>query len=193
MTVVDILERARSGEESSGGDNAPGLATTSTAAEWADTARTLFDNRRYLQASRCYEKAAMPRERDVAYAYYLREQARLKPHSRSTVDNPRKAAFIEASTAFSLSAASAVLRSERLTYYRNAAECYLEAEELVKAAVAYIAAEDYTRGAQLYRQTGHFDEAVDVIEKYKAQVQETEAENIVKVAKLHYFTQQELE
>lgn len=135
----------------------------------------------------------MAREKDIAYAYYLREQARLKPNSRSTIDNPRKTAFVAAADAFSSSASSAILRSERQAYYRIAAECYVEASELPQAAKAYIYADEPTRGAQLYRQAGLFNEAVDTIERYKDHIGDVEANNIINVAKLHYFKQQDLE
>jgi tetratricopeptide (TPR) repeat protein len=180
-------------ENVSAADNVPRLATTSTVEEWAETARTLFDNRRYLQAARSYERADRLREKDVAFAYYLREQARKIPHSRNTVDNPRKVAFVTAADAFMNSANAATLRSEKLTYYRLAAECYSDAEDLRKAAKAYIQAERHTRAAQTYRKGGFFNEAVDTIGQYKAHVDPEEADKILSVAKVHYFKQQDLE
>ncbi|KAI0693657.1 hypothetical protein BC835DRAFT_1352925 [Cytidiella melzeri] len=174
-------------------DNVPRLATKSTSEEWAETARALFDNRRYLQSSRSYERADKLRERDVALAYYYREQARNTPRSRTTAVNPRQSAFLKAAGAFLMSAKAANLRSDMLAYYRNAAECYTEAEELQKAGKAYLQAEEHTRAAQVFRRGGYFDEAVDTIGKHRANIIPAEAEKIENVAKMHYFKQQDLE
>lgn len=177
----------------SAADTVPRLATTSTEEEWAETARTLFDKRRYLQAARSYERANMPRERDVAHAYYLREQARQIARSRGTVANPRRSALIEAANAFNEAAREASLRSEKLAYHRIAGECYFEAEELYKAAKAYLLAEDYTRAAQVFRQGGYFDDAVDAIENHRSRIPPQEVDSILNVAKLYYLKNQDLE
>lgn len=174
-------------------DEVPRLAMSSSSEEWAATARTLFDHRRYLQAVRCYERAAMARERDVAFAYYLREQARGTAKSKRTVDSARTLAFIEAAKAFLASASAANVRSEMLPYYRNAADCFVEAGEHKRAAEAYLHAEDFTRSAQYYRKAGSFDEAIDVIKTHPKDIPKGDANAIVSVAKLHYFKTNHLE
>ncbi|KAI0089815.1 hypothetical protein BDY19DRAFT_86920 [Irpex rosettiformis] len=177
----------------SSADSVPRLATKSTAEEWAETARILFDKKRYLQASRSYERANMMRERDVAHAYFLREQARRIPRTRGTVANPRRSALLVVAKEFYNAARATSLRSEKLAYYRIAAESYFEADSFEQAGKAYLLAEEHTRAAQVFRQGGLFDEAVDAIEKHRDKVKPEEAENILNVAKLHYFKIQDLD
>ncbi|KAI0089831.1 hypothetical protein BDY19DRAFT_992789 [Irpex rosettiformis] len=171
----------------------PQLASSSKLEEWAEMAKTLFANKRYSQASRAFERAKMPREKDIAGAYHLREAAQRTPRSQNTVLNPREQAFHAAAEAFFLCAGLSPSRKERLAYYRIAAECYLEASELKKAAEAYILTEDHTQAAQVFRQGGLFDEAIDTIDQYKEQIQPIEAEKIRDVAKIHYSKEQDLD
>ena len=67
-------------------------------------ARTLFDHKNYSQASRAFERAKMPRQRDIAGAYYLREMARRtsRTNSTSTSLGPKEQAFLIAAQAFCL-------------------------------------------------------------------------------------------
>ncbi|PSS06635.1 hypothetical protein PHLCEN_2v3591 [Hermanssonia centrifuga] len=174
-------------------DTQPRIAVSSKPEEWAKTARDLFDNRRYSQAARCYERALLGRERDVAYAYYLREQARETFSDQHTTYNRRSIAFLTAAQAFMRSAAVATIRTENIAYYRNAAECFVEAGDDAKAAEAYGHAEEFTRSAQLYRKAGWFDHAVEVVQSHRSSIAEADAERIIDVAKLHYFKENKLE
>jgi hypothetical protein len=169
------------------------LASSSSPEEWEVTAKTLFHNKRFLEASRCFERANSPREREVALAYYYREQASQTPYGRGTAESHRKLAFLKAANAFASSAQETILLSEMRAYYRIAAECYIQAAELKKAGEAYLLAKEHTLAAQTYRQGGLFDEAVDTVEKYKANIAAEEAEKICDVAKIHYFKENELE
>jgi tetratricopeptide (TPR) repeat protein len=166
---------------------------SSTTEEWAATARTLFDHRRYLQAVRCYERANLPREKDVAYAYYLREQARGTTKTGRTTDISRTIAYTAAADAFLRSASVAAVREETLAYYRNAAECWAEIDEYRKAAAAYLHAEEFTLSAQHYRRCGLFDEAVAVVQEHRHGIPEADATVIIDVAKLHYVKESRLE
>lgn len=174
-------------------DEVPRLAMSSTPEEWAATARTLFDNRRYLQAMRCYERAGLLREKQVSYAYYLREQARGTVKTRRTTDNSRTIAFITAAEAFLQSATLSKARKETIAYYRNAAECFIEANDDRRAAEAYLHAEEFTRSAQHYRKAGSFDDAVLVVQTHRQQIAPVDAETIIDVAKLHYVKENRLE
>ena len=176
-------------------DRAPQLANSSTPEEWAEMARTLFDHKNYSQASRAFERAKMPRQRDIAGAYYLREMARRtsRTNSTSTSLGPKEQAFLIAAQAFCLCAELSRSQKEKFAYYRNAAECYLEASELKKAAEAYILINEHTKAAQIYRQGGLFDEAIDTIERYSEQIQPSDADKIRDVAKIHYSKEQDIE
>ncbi|THH32624.1 hypothetical protein EUX98_g1581 [Antrodiella citrinella] len=175
------------------GDNVPQLATTSTPEEWAQTARALFDNRRYMQAVHSYERAGLLREKGVSYAYFLREQARAKLVTTrlQPSDASRNEAYLAAAEAF-LSSAK-VAPTEKLAYYRIAAECFSEGGEDGRAAEAYLSASEYTRSAQHYRKAGMFDEAVDVVQKHSEDIPSPSAEKIIDVAKIHYFTKNKLD
>lgn len=171
----------------------PHLAISSRPDEWAAMARTLFDNKRYSQASRAFDRANMPRARDIADAYHRREMARRVPINSNSIVNHRGQAFLEAAQAFSLCADATHLPKERLAYSRNAAECFLEASEMKMAAEAYIRAEEHTKAAQVFRQGGLFDEAVDTIEQYVEKIEPADAEKIRDVARIHYSIEQNLE
>ncbi|KAI0089819.1 hypothetical protein BDY19DRAFT_1047690 [Irpex rosettiformis] len=169
------------------------LASTSTLEEWEKTARTLFDNKRYNQASRAFTRAKMWHERDIARAYQLREMAQCTPRSDDTVPNSREQAFLTAAEAFYLCAGVSPSRTGRLAHYRIAAECYLEALELKKSAEAYILAEEYTKAAQVFRQGGFFEQAIDTIDRYGEHIPLADAEKIRDVAKIHYSKKQDLD
>ena len=174
-------------------DDAPRLATKSTPEEWAETAENLFDHGRYSQAARCYDRAGMPRERDVAEAYYLREHASAFPPDRRFTDSPRTVAFVEAAQAFLRCAKESTIQNEILAYNRIAAECFKEIRHYHEAARAYRAAEEYTRSAKLYRKAGSFDDAVEVVQTYRRNIVPADAKSIIDVAKIHYLKHDELE
>ncbi|CAL1697343.1 unnamed protein product [Somion occarium] len=171
------------------GDVLPQLATSSTAEEWAKTARALFDNRRYTQAIHCYERAGMYRERNIAQAYHLRERAR----AVSLLDSTRPSAFTTAARAFAHAAVASGTRPETRAYYRIAAECFSEAGDYRRAAQSYFSAEEFTRSAQCYRKANMFDKAVEVIKSHRDKIKQDDAEAILSIAKLYYFREHRLE
>lgn len=167
----------------------PQLAMSSTAEDWAKTALSLFNNRRYMQAMHCYERAGLLRERAVAHAYYLREVARSTRVTRG--DTTAQAdAFTLAAKAFLESAEAAV--TEKRAYYRIAAECYAHAGNDYKAGQAYSSATEYTLSAQHFRKAGKFEEAVDVVKAHRDKVTATVAESIVEVSRLYFLREKQL-
>lgn len=164
------------------GSDIPRLAMSSTPEEWAKTARTLFDNKRYPQAMHCYERALLPRERAVAEAYYLRDQARGTAVEARDNDSDRILAFKRAAEAFWSSAEAAT--KEKTAYFRIAAECYLQCGDELQAAYAYHNAAEYTLAAQFYRRVGMFDEAVALVKDHD--VEPPVAESIITVSRLEY-------
>ncbi|CDO74781.1 hypothetical protein BN946_scf185001.g29 [Trametes cinnabarina] len=162
----------------------PQLAATSSAEDWAKMALELFNNRRYMQAMHCYERAGLVREKAVSNAYYLREVARTtSAHKGDTA--ARTLAFITAAKAFISSAQDAV--KEKRAYYRIAAECYVQASDDYRAAQAYQDAAEFTLAAQHYRKAGKFDKAVEVVKLHKGQVAENVAESILEVSRLYFL------
>ncbi|KAH9910160.1 uncharacterized protein B0H18DRAFT_516086 [Fomitopsis serialis] len=163
----------------------PRLATTSTSEEWAKTAFALFSNRRYSQAMHCYERAKLVRECAVAEAYYLEEKARAAHANTRAGNSARVLAFTKAADAFWRSGLDAV--KEKQTYFRKSAECYIQGNDLARAARAYILAEKYTLAAQLYRKAGLFDDAVAVIKSHSDSIEPEVLRIITDVSRLEYL------
>lgn len=176
------------------GTDVPRLAVSSSPEEWGKSGKTLFQNKRYLQAMHCYERAGLNREATVSHTYYLREQARSTPTHRSKLSSSlREKAFAVAADAFLSCAMSATTVKEKKAYLRNAADCFEKALDDFKAAHAYAQAEEFTAAAKLYRKCAKFDEAVEIVTNYRPFIELEVAENIIDVARLFYFKSGELE
>lgn len=172
----------------------PLLAVSSSPEEWERSGRSLFQNKRYLQALHCFERAGLSWEVVVSRTYYLREQARIIPASESRKNHQtRTAAFFVAAEAFLGCAKAAINTRDKRVYYRNAGDCFERAEEKDRAARAYLEAHEYTTAAKLFRVCAKFDEAVDVVKRYRQEVDDEVAQNIFDVAKLFYFRGGELQ
>ncbi|KAG7086906.1 hypothetical protein E1B28_002824 [Marasmius oreades] len=172
----------------------PDLAVSSTSSEWAETARALFDRKQFFHAMKCYEKASMKRETMISEAYHLRLLARRLPKStRKGEIATRALAFRKAAQAF-LDCVDVTKKGskDRLTYYRNAAEAFETAEDFKVAAETYVLAGEFGIAGLLYRQHGFFDEAVDVVKRYRSRMAEDTAESIIFVARLYYFRENKL-
>ncbi|TFY76337.1 hypothetical protein EWM64_g7674 [Hericium alpestre] len=168
----------------------PHLAVASTPEEWASTAKTLFTRKRYYQAMHSYERAGKLREKEVAHAYYLREKARDKDADLQASLKEKKEAWSVAAEAFAKSAHEAI--KERSEYFRIAADCYIKTEEHGKAAQAYANASMFTDAAKHYRKAGMFDDAVCIIQEHPEEVNESDADRIMNVARLYYFNRNDL-
>jgi hypothetical protein len=167
---------------------------SSSPKEWEISGKTLFQNKRYLQAMYCFERAGLNREVAVSHTYFLREQARLTPTPRSKQSSfLREKAFATAADAFLSCAVSATTLKEEKAYLRNAADCFVNALDDFKAAQTYVQAEEFTTAAKLYRKCAKFDEAVKIVTDYRSFVDREVAENIIDVARLFYFRSGELE
>lgn len=139
-----------------------------------------------------YERAGMPREKAIAYAYHLREQARAIPVRNRPGDNERRSAYSKVAGAFLASAQEATILRERNEYYRIAAEAFLVLEEHAKAAQAFEKASKFTEAAQHYRHAGMFDETVSVIKNHGHVVDSSVAAKLTDVARYYYLERGEL-
>lgn len=172
----------------------PLLAVSSSPEEWEKSGRSLFQNKRYLQALHCFERAGLSREAAVSNTYYLRHQARLIPAVESRKSQQtRIAAFLAAAEAFLECATAAVNAKEKRVYYRNAGDCFECAEDNYRAARAYIEAREFTIAAKLFRVCAKFDEAVDIVKRFRQEIDNDVAQNIFNVARLFYFRGGELQ
>jgi len=176
------------------GSDVPRLAVSSSPEEWEKSGRTLFSNKRYLQAMHCFERAGLNREVAVSNTYYLRELARSTPiaSSKSGMLN-RQTAFLAAAQAFVECSGSAKSTKEKRAYFRSAGECFEQARDDYRAAQLYSQAEEYNTAVRLYRKCARFDEAVAIVTHNRREVEEEVAENIIGVARLFYFKGGELE
>ncbi|KAF8460963.1 hypothetical protein DFH94DRAFT_790038 [Russula ochroleuca] len=170
----------------------PQLAVSSSSEEWAQMARSLFSHKRYFQAMHSYERAGMAREKAIAYAYHLREQARGIPVRSRPGDSERRNAFTKVSDAFLASAEQATMFRERSEYYRIAAEAFLVLEDHARAAKAFEKASKFTEAAQHYRHAGLFDETVSVIKNHGDSVDSTVADKLTDVARYYYLQRGDL-
>ncbi|KAH9855762.1 hypothetical protein C2E23DRAFT_548924 [Lenzites betulinus] len=182
-TEKDLIENCDPGTD------VPRLAMSSTAEDWAKMALELFNNRRYMQAMHCYERAGLAREKAAAHAYYLREVARSTVVTKGA-PAARAMAYVTAAEAFSASAQEAV--TEKRAYYRIAAECYINSGDDYKGAQAYVNATEYTLAAAHFRKAGKFDDAVGIVKNHREDVAENVAENIVEVSRLYYLREKNL-
>ncbi|KAN0138675.1 hypothetical protein V8E53_003663, partial [Lactarius tabidus] len=174
------------------GADVPRLAKESAREEWAPMARTLFSHKRYLQAMHSYERAEMPREKAIAYAYHLREQARGIPVRKRPGDSLRRNAYTEVAAAFLASAQVATILRERSEYYRIAAEAFLVLEDYTQAAKAFEKASKFTEAAQNYRRAGMFDETVSVIQNHGNVMDSSVASQLMDVARYYYLQRGDL-
>lgn len=176
------------------GTDVPRLAVSSSPEEWEKSGKSLFQNKRYLQAMHCFERAGLKRETAVSHTYYLREQARstLNHGSKQSL-SLREKAFTIAADAFLSCALSAATMKEKKAYLRSAGDCFENALDDLKAAHAYAEAEEFTNAAKLYRKCAKFDEAVAIVTDHRPFIELEVAENIIDVARLFYFKSGELE
>lgn len=140
-----------------------------------------------------YERAGLLRERDIAEAYSLRDQARLISTGSRSGDQARKSAFVKAAHAFKKSGEQAGAWAERLTYFRVAAECYSQAEDYCEGARAYLLAQDFNMAAATYRKAGLFDDAVAIIRDHANSMDPGVVKAVTDVARLEYLRKNKIQ
>ncbi|KAG8869997.1 hypothetical protein FRB98_002009, partial [Tulasnella sp. 332] len=165
------------------GDERPMLVEQSTKADWGESGRLFFSQKRYPQSIFCFNKANMPLEKGISEAYLSRQQARnLLPH-----DLNRSAAFITSGSDFEEAAAlSEEMPDQRKKLYQAAAECFAEGGCHIRAANAYYNAEEYTDATIQYRSAGAYNKAIQIILRHGSLVDSTLAKEVASVVKLSY-------
>ncbi|KAH9945568.1 hypothetical protein B0H21DRAFT_877321 [Amylocystis lapponica] len=173
------------------GMDVPRLAEKSSPEQWATTGHNLFENKRYFQAMHCYGRASLRREETIARAFWLREQARSfgTYAARDGMTQPK--AFTDAAEAFWDLAEDA--STEKQSYFRTSAKCYVSSGEYSKAAEAYYRACEFDLAAQQYRKIGMFDEAIAVVKLHRETMDEVVAKSIVDVSRLVYLRGRKLQ
>ncbi|TFK22063.1 hypothetical protein FA15DRAFT_623047 [Coprinopsis marcescibilis] len=181
------------------GTEVPHLAVSSSPEEWEKTGRTLFTNRRYLQAMHSFERAGLKREVKIAHTHYLREEARSIVPSSKEYSVAKRDAFVLAGESF-LECASTARGKERRVYFHNAADSFKRAGELfdtpeifARAARAYEHAQEFNDALRLYyRKCERFDEAVNIVSTHRDKLEPSLVEGFVDVARLFYFKRRDL-
>jgi hypothetical protein len=146
----------------------------------------MFTSKRYAQALVAFQRAGRTREVAICHSFLLRENARAVPDDQV---KDREDAFNEAGQAFSICANASLPHQprERLAYYTNAAECFVQGHMLKEAGSCFVHAEQYSKAARVYREGGHFDEMVEVVEEHSHQIEANLLAQLKKVAQMHYF------
>ncbi|KAL4065822.1 hypothetical protein V8B97DRAFT_1919570 [Scleroderma yunnanense] len=149
--------------------------------QWAATGHKLFNSGHFEQAIHCFERADLSRERQIAGAFQLREEARsiIQPSER------RKAFHITAE-AFEKCAEEAV-DIEGITYYRDAAKCYALAGNIHEAANFYIKSEDFASAARQYQKAGYFDDIVRFLKHYDVKMPIWCKAELLEICVRHYY------
>lgn len=129
--------------------------------------------------------AGLLHEKDIATAYHLRELAQRTPQGLITASDLRRQAFTKAAEAFSLCANMISSANAKRSYYRNSAQCYINAAEIKKAGEMYLLAEEPTEATKVIRQGELFDEAGDGLEKYTERIELADVEKVKGVTKIH--------
>ncbi|KAJ6614863.1 hypothetical protein B0H10DRAFT_2042924 [Mycena sp. CBHHK59/15] len=173
------------------GIDTPRFAISSTAQEWEEQGRKLFDTKRYSAAKLCYERAYMPHEAAVASTYYLREEADSMPGTNRRELTAKKAAFLDVASAFQ-NCARADSGKVAKTYFRRAGECFEHSGNDIQAIGAYRSACEFTRVAELYRKLGKFDEAVDIVQNHRQDIDPDVYDKVIHVARLFYVKEDQL-
>lgn len=146
----------------------------------------MFTNKQYAQALVAFQRAGRDREVAISHAFLLRENARAIPDDQV---KDRVDAFCEAGKAFSTCAKASLPHQirERLAYYANAADCFVQGRMLKEAGGCFVHAEQYSKAARVYREGGHFDEMVGVLKGHKKRIEASLLAQLTKVAQMHYF------
>ncbi|KAL5495715.1 hypothetical protein ACEPAI_1179 [Sanghuangporus weigelae] len=165
-------------------EKAPKLAAASTEAEWAEQGREFFKKMQYREAIRCFKRAKLVFESKVAEAYDLRHEARNIPRSRT--QEARIDAFNKAACAFRSCGENSPSQRDQRAYFRNAAECFADANDIYQAASLYEKAGEYTIAAKCYAKVLKFDDAIRII-KTTNSVDPRTTETIIGSSRLHYI------
>ncbi|PBL01521.1 hypothetical protein ARMGADRAFT_984178 [Armillaria gallica] len=176
------------------GSDAPRLASSSTREEWAAEGHELFNAKHFSQAKHCFDKAKLPFKASIADAYDLRAKARkVIGISRQNVLE-RRTCFTKAAVSFEecARASTKTYPKDSMTYLRICGECFEQADQKDRAAEMFLKAKEYTHAADLYRDIGKFDEAVEIVKDHEDEMSLIVVKNVIKFARLAYFSNRQM-
>ena len=148
----------------------------------------------YALAKDSFMRANNTRKAAMANAYALRDTAKKMPNHLGTTKT-RPAAFESAAQAFLVCARDAHESGSDMykTYHRLAAKCLEEADNIVEAAENYRIAEKFTQAALLFRKSGKFDEAYDIIINHGDKVKREDLEIVKDVTRLYFLREKKFQ
>ena len=129
----------------------------------------------------------------VANAYVLQDIVQKMLNHLAT--KTRTAAFKSEAQAF-LSCARNAHESgsgRYKNYYQLAAKCLEEASNIINAAETYQIAENFTKAALLFRKSGKFDNAYDIITNHSDKVAPEDLISVKDVIRLYYFREKKFQ
>jgi len=172
------------------GTDVPHLAVSPTPEEWESFGYDLFKHKRYPQAMHCFSRALLPRMVAICEAFHLREVARAK--AGVAPRRVQQEAFITAADAFMANGNGAPQGEDKLQYYRNAADCYVRAEDDRKAADAYLDAREYDLAAWRFRKVGLFDKTLEVLHEHSKNISSESSEELYAVCRLFHCSKRDI-
>ena len=177
------------------GDEVSDFAAASSKEDWEKRAKDLFSLKQYALAKDSFMKANNVRLAAVSNAYVLRDIAQKIPNHLGTTTKKRPAAFESAAQAFLVCALDALEGGsvKNKLYYQLAAQCFEEAGNVIQAAENYRIAENFTKASLLFRKSGKFDDAYDIITNHSDKVAPEVLETVKDVTRLFYFTEKKFQ
>jgi hypothetical protein len=139
----------------------------------------------------CFDRAALPVERSIAYAYLLRQAAQRlvlqHGYKASTVD-----ACIRAADSFVVCAGLSASPAKRAKYLTLAAHWYSSGSQIAQAAQAYLNAGRYTDAAQHFKRAKLYEEAADVVLHHRGELDSKVVDQCLSTAKLYLHKENQL-
>ena len=150
----------------------------------------LFNAQRYALAKDSFMRANNLRMAAIANAYVLQDIAQKVYHLATT--KTRSAAFESAAQAFLACARDAYESGSGRykIYHQLAAGCLEEGGNIIKAAENYRIAEKFAQAAVLFRKSGKFDDAYDIITNHSDKVTPEDRkvlESVKDIIRLYYL------
>ena len=170
------------------------FAAASSKDDWGKRAKIFFSRKQYDLAKDSFMRADNPRLAAVANAYALQVMAQKMPNHLGTTKT-RPAAFESAAQAFLACARDAHENgSDKYKNYNQlAAKCLEEAGNIVEAAENYRIAEQFTKAALLFRKSGKFDDAYDIVINHRDKVAPEDLESVKDVTRLYYLREKKFQ
>ena len=162
------------------------FASPSDKSAWARRADHYFHVcKDFAHARQAYCNADLPYEAKVARAYLRRQQA-LRQSEAAGDKHARSKAYRDAADEFyTLAGEAPPLKQD--TYFRIAAECFLQVPDDVSAAESYIMSHNPTQAILIYRRLGDFSQIVKVLHQHRTELENSVEAQARYAARLFYL------